>query len=476
MSKKAKNTAPAPPPPAAAPAAASAPLATVAAKLWFQAYRVEVILCVVSFFVLASFSGQRFLRQSAAPQFIYQAKAWLEGKLDLDPEILPNIEDWACIKYRPDGSIYRCEVPPGAPSDRADPRLFPPVGRWFSSFPWFPAVVMMPFVAVNGYQFNDTSFGVIVGALAIAIFYSLLRFLSQQQETPRSELENIVLAVVLGFGTVFFYCAIRGEVWFSAEIMGIAFTCLYIRNSIGARRPVWAGLFFSMATLTRTPLLFSGLFFVLEALCPGPENRLQQLQDLAKDWKPAARKLGGFVAGAAPLGVIAAAYNKYRFGSFGEFGHRFLYFNRVNGDIDTFGLFSTHYLQRNLESAFTKLPSIHWTPQFQMSYDPNGMSLLLTLPFLVFLLIPKQKARLHWPLWLTVAVTALPGLFYQNNGYMQFGFRFSLDYTPYLLLLFAAGGWAVKNRFVLAVLAFGFLVNFWGAATFHGFTEIARLR
>ena len=29
----------------------------------------------------------------------------------------------------------------------------------------------------------------------------------------------------------------------------------------------------------------------------------------------------------------------------------------------------------------------------------------------------------------TVAACALPGFFYQNDGYMQFGFRFSLDYT-----------------------------------------------
>ena len=62
---------------------------------------------------------------------------------------------------------------------------------------------------------------------------------------------------------------------------------------------VLAGLFFSMATLTRTPLVFAGLFFVLEALCPGPD-RLSQLRALGANWKPAARKLGLFAAGAAP--------------------------------------------------------------------------------------------------------------------------------------------------------------------------------
>jgi hypothetical protein len=254
--------------------------------------------------------------------------------------------------------------------------------------------------------------------------------------------------------------------------MGVALTCLYVRNAVQAHRPVLAGVFFSMATLTRTPLLFSGLFFVLEVLCPGPDRR-GQLRALTANWKPAARKLGFFALGAAPLALLAAAYNFYRFGKPGEFGHAFLYNNRVNTDIDRYGLFDFTYLQRNLEAAFLKLPHVSLNP-LELGYDPYGLTLLLTLPLLVFLFIPKTRPRLHWPLWLTVAMCALPGLFYQNTGYMQFGFRFSLDYTPYLLLLFAIGGWALRNRFVLAAVALGVLVNFWGAVAFRGYTEFVR--
>ncbi|MFE8595998.1 hypothetical protein [Archangium violaceum] len=442
-----------------APGGAPGGVAGAALRIWLSAYRVEVVLFLVSFVVLASFSSQRFLRQSEAPHFVYQAKAWLEGRLDLDPEVLPNLEDWACVREVA-GEKVRCE-------GRVRPE-----DRWFVSFPSFPAVVMLPFVALHGYQFNDTSFGVIVGALAVALFYSLLRFLSKEGETSRDRTENIGLALILAFGTLFFYAAIRGEVWFSAEVMGVVFTCLYVRNAVRAHRPVLAGLFFSMATLTRTPLLFSGLFFVLEALCPGPD-RLGQLKALGEHWKPAVRKLGLFALGAAPLALLAAAYNVYRFGSPGEFGHAFLYNNRVNVDIDRWGLFDPVYLSRNLEAAFFKLPKVSFNP-LRLGYDPHGLTLLLTLPLLVFLVVPKLRPRLHWPLWLTVAVTALPGLFYQNTGYMQFGFRFSIDYTPYLLLLFAIGGWSLRNRAVQAVVVLGVLVNFWGAVAFRGYTELVR--
>ncbi|QSQ17991.1 hypothetical protein [Myxococcus landrumensis] len=428
--------------------------------VWFAAYRVEVVLFAVAFVVLASFSSQRFLRQSAAPHFIYQAQSWLEGRLDVDPQVLPNLEDWACVR-QVNGEKVRCEGRPLSDD------------RWFVSFPSFPAVAMLPFVALHGYQFNDTSFGVIVGALAVALFYSLLRFLAREGETERTRDENVVLALTLAFGTLFFYCAIRGEVWFSAEVMGVALTCLYVRNAVRARRPVLAGVFFSMATLTRTPLFFAGLFFVLEALCPGPEPRLEQLKALGKNWKPAARKLGLFALGAAPLGLLAAGYNVYRFGRLSEFGHAFLFNNRVNVDIDRWGLFHWEYLGRNVAAAFLKWPTLSFSP-LKLGYDPHGLTLLLTLPLLVFLLMPRLRPRLHWPLWLTVAICALPGLFYQNTGYMQFGFRFSLDYTPYLLLLFAIGGWSVRQRAVMAALVLGVLVNFWGAVAFRGYTELVR--
>jgi hypothetical protein len=289
--------------------------------------------------------------------------------------------------------------------------------------------------------------------------------LSALGETRRSQAENAAIAALLGFGTLFFYCAIRGEVWFTAEIVGVALTCLYLRFAVRAQWPFLAGLVFSMATTTRAPLIFCGIFFLLEALCPGPGSRIAQLRALTSEYRPALRRVGRFCLGALPLGALFALNNYLRFGRFSEFGHSFLYNNRVNADIDRFGLFSFHYLARNLDAAFLKLPEIGLHP-LRLSYDPRGLSL--------FLLVPKEKPRLHWPLWLTVAACALPGFFYQNTGYMQFGFRFSLDYTPYLMLLFACGGWVLKNRWVLAASALGILVNFWGAVAFRGYTELVR--
>jgi hypothetical protein len=474
------------------------------------------LLFAVSYVALASFSSQRFLRQSEAPQFVYAAKAWLDGRLDVDPKVLPNIEDWACVR-EVNGVKQRCE---GA---------LQPTDRWYVSFPSFPVAAMLPFVALHGYQFNDTSFGVFIAALTVAFFYAFLRQLSQKEGSGRADRENAFLAATLAFGSVFFYCAIRGEVWFSAEVMGVLFTALYARNAVGARRPVLAGVFFSMAVLTRTPLLFSGVFFLMEALCPTKGQRLADLRVWNGEKQ---RKVMLFAAGAAPLGLLHAWYNVVRFGSPAEFGHRFLYNNRVNADIDTFGLFHPHYLARNVDAAFAMLPDLRGG---QLGYNPWGLSLLLTLPLLVFVFIsPKNPKHLLWSagaavavlvasmlfpeeppppgdfpighrsavVWLAIVALfgawwvgasqdeeeprlkapllaaalacALPGFLYQNTGYAQFGFRFSLDYTPYLLAAFAVSAWSFRHRAVQVAIGLSFAVAFWGAIGFRGYTEMVR--
>lgn len=506
-----------------------------ALRLWLQAYRVEVGLFAIAFVVLAAFSAQRFWRQSAAPHFVYQARAFLEGRSDIDPEVLPNLEDWACVREA-GGKKVRCEGQP-QPGD-----------RWYSSFPWFPAVVMAPFVLVNGYQLNDTSFGVIVGALAIALFYALLRAVKDMEGTRTTWMDDALTALLLGFGTLFFYAAIRGEVWFSAEVMGTALTALYLRNAVGARRPLLAGLCWSMAVVTRTPLFFTGLFFLLEVAAPERERRLEQLRRFFKDPGAKLQPLGRFIAGAAPLGLLAIGYNLLRFGSVTEFGHKFLFNNRVNCDIDTFGLFHPHFLARNLDAAFLRLPVIGSNP-VTLGYDAWGLSLFITLPLLALCFVPsthpkrvlqlagamagalvfsaffpplapprpqampgtncmlveppvgwrgaplwlilalvlgffawtawewakaKDAPRLLVPVLLTLLACMLPGLFYQNTGYAQFGFRFSLDYTPYLLLLLPLGGWSWKKPVPLALGLLSVAAGFWGAVGFRGYTELVR--
>jgi hypothetical protein len=73
-------------------------------------------------------------------------------------------------------------------------------------------------------------------------------------------------------------------------------------------------------------------------------------------------------------------------------------------------------------------------------------------------------------LWTTVLVCVVPGVFYQNTGYEQFGFRFALDYMVYLVMLLAVGRHPITRGFKASVV-FGALVNLFGAVTFKRFQQ-----
>jgi hypothetical protein len=87
----------------------------------------------------------------------------------------------------------------------------------------------------------------------------------------------------------------------------------------------------------------------------------------------------------------------------------------------------------------------------------------------LLLLWPRERNPLHRALWLTVATVAVPTFFYQNSGWVQFGYRFSLDFLPFSLVLVAIGlEWLVRRwpgrTIVVAggLVAASIAVNLWG--------------
>ena len=103
----------------------------------------------------------------------------------------------------------------------------------------------------------------------------------------------------------------------------------------------------------------------------------------------------------------------------------------------------------------------------------HGLALWVTTPVLLLLLWPRQKSPMHRTLWITVACIALPSLFYQNSGWVQFGYRFSLDYMVFLILLLAVGGRRF-GRGTIALVALGVAINLFGAITFARYPELYR--
>lgn len=339
--------------------------------------------------------------------------------------------------------------------------------RYFVSFPPGPAVLMMPFAAVSGYEINDVLWTIFFASLNVALLFVLLEALATGGRTGRSRSENLWLVALFALGSAHLWCSVLGQVWFTALIMGVSFTLLYLLSAIDARHPFWAGVFCALAFSTRTPLLFASLFFFLMVAFPGGE-RLER-----GDYGDALRRLAWFCLPCLVVGISLLVMNKVRFESLTEFGHVYLAGGQLER-IKTYGLFHHRFLSRNLTAMFTLLPRITDKAPY-LSISTHGMSLLLTSPALVWLLWPKKREGAQDKLWfraawIVVAACALPGIFYQNTGYAQFGFRFSLDYMPYLVLLLALGRQRLSLGFKICVVI-GILVNAFGAVTFQRFTQ-----
>jgi hypothetical protein len=132
--------------------------------------------------------------------------------------------------------------------------------------------------------------------------------------------------------------------------------------------------------------------------------------------------------------------------------------------ISRFGLFNYHFLSRNLAAALVLLPRVMARAPF-VKISQHGMSLLVTSPNLAYTIMPQERNHLTRPLWLTIAAAAIPSLLYQNSGYIQFGYRFSLDYMVYFVVLLANGNRRFTPLFKgLIVAAFG--INLFLAITF----------
>ncbi len=425
--------------------------------LWIHA-----LVFAAGFLVFGVTAWSRMGGRSVDPHFVWQADAWLHGRLDIEP--LPKGADdplvihtllidgeeearaWKMRGERQFRTLDGRKIP--------DARAQVVATEFHVGFPPFPAVLLLPQVALQGTDASDVQLTVLVAALALVLCFAALRRLAAAGLSKRSLADDLWLTAAFGFGTVFYVASVQGRVWYTAHVVGVALAFGYLWASIEARRPLIAGLCLGLAAVTRTPMAFMFPLFLFEAWRVG-------------GGRPALGAIGRTVAlFAAPVVVIAIAamiYNHARFGHVTEFGHSYLAIVQ-QGNIDTYGLMSPHYLSRNLAVTFALVPDLSLSAPY-VTINPHGIAIWFTTPLLLLLLWPRDKGPLHRPLWIAVACVALPGLLYHNSGWFQFGHRFSLDYLPMLFLLLAIGGrnlgWMARGLIIA-----GIVVNLFGAATF----------
>ncbi len=362
-----------------------------------------------------------FREHTAANHFALLAEGWLHGRLDLGgpPPAWAQMNDFAQFQ-----------------------------GRWFIVFPPLPALLLVPWVVLCGGAQNvpDGLVFLLCAGVAPALLFLLLERLRALSSGRRTG-ENLALVALFAFGSVFFFTAVQGTVWFAAHVVAASLLIGFLLAALEAAHPWWAGVCIALGFLTRTPVLLAGIFMLFEV------RRLGVYRRLVPFFAPVVVAVG-----------VAAVLNWQRFGSPLDFGYRYLVI-AWHDRIETWGCFSYHYLARNLGVVLTSLPWFEPHAPHLFRISGHGLALWVTTPAFLWLLWPARRGAIHDALAWTLLAVAAPTLLYQNTGWLQFGYRFSNDYSPLLIALLALGGRPLGAWFRSA-LVWSVCVNLLGALTF----------
>lgn len=396
--------------------------------------------------VYVALLGDRLRGISENAHFVYLAQSFLHGQLEVVGNRPPGTNDWA---------FY--------------------AGKWFVSFPPLPALIILPAVAIWGLAVWDSLFWAILAGVGPALVYVLLRALREQGRSQRSAREDLVYTLLFAFGSVYFFVSVQGTVWFSAHVVAVPLIALYVLWAVGARRPLLAGSMLGLAFATRPSTMFLGVLFLIEALdsartlpaaqAPGELSAGARLVRFVRgvDFRRVLPKLIWFAAPILAIGALLMAFNAARFDDPFEFGHSHLRI-RWSARIEKWGLANYHYLAKNLAVFLAALPWISAVSPY-LKISRHGLALWVTTPQYLGVLWPRRSSVTQIALALAAAGVALVDLCYQNSGWIQFGYRFSLDYSVLLLALLALGG-RKQGLWFYVLLVFAIAVNLFGAITF----------
>lgn len=429
----------------------------------------------VALVYLALASGGTFrFRPSAFPHHVLVADGWVHGQLYVRDEIIAArvAEFYERKRLEVERSAGRPLSEAEWENLRARIKAWPMHdwalvdGHYYGYWPPMASLLLAPYVALAGPEASDMLVSSLVGAATVLLTFLMLREAARHGFVPISAAAATALSLLLGLGTVHFYLAVLGQVWFFSQIVETFFLTLSILLLLRAGlRPLGAmaaGAALGAAFLTRNNAIATAPFFLFA---------LRALADReARPWRRA------FVQGLwFSLPLIAAAginagYNYVRFGDPLESGWAWqtktLANSRFLPDYLAHGIFSLHYLGRNLYSyALNPLPIRH-PASGALTFDPTGNSMFVITPALLYLFRAWRRDWFTLGAWLGFGTGLLLLLLFIGTGWYQFGNRYLLDVMPLAILLVAIGMRGRLTVVSIALIALSIAVNCWGTYRF----------
>jgi hypothetical protein len=370
---------------------------------WFQAACITALVFVIYF--VTSKGSTNF------DQYVRLADAFLHGRL-----YLVNAPSW--LELARDGE------------------------KGFVINPPAPTLFLIPWVAIWGLSTNQVIISMLVGSAAIGLFWVAATQLGWSFGF------RVAMAVLVAFGTNFWWGATEGSIWMLAHVSAVFFLMAALVETTGKNRPWLIGILVGLAGLSRLPVFLTFPFFAYTVT----KGSNQQ-------WRTILSRLAMLGFALAVMGALYLAYNYGRFGTISDMGYydpqisSEPYFSKGHNDIS--------YIPRHINAILFYVPvRIEQFPFFKPSF--MGLGLFFTTPALLYMFRARLNERLALAALVGLLLTSIPTLTYAVEGWAQFGYRYSLDVLPFMVLLVASGMRYRLNYFAIAIIVLSCGINLWG--------------
>ncbi|TMB67408.1 MAG: zinc ribbon domain-containing protein [Chloroflexi bacterium] len=375
------------------------------------------------------------------------------------------------------------------------PDLLTKDGHVYLPYQPMPGVMLMPFVAIWGQGSTQITFSMLLGAVNVVVFWYILRLLGVSRET------KLLLLPFFAFGTAHFYSASEGTLWFYNHVTALFFVQLALVFLLRRDSPVLPAIFLGLAALSRQPTVLAVpafLYIMIEqrrlgffddvhplemvtSLVRGEMSRLGrlfgQVIDVIREALSDNRILSTVaivVAVLVPFGIISLWYNAVRFDGIFDTGLGEIYdkYNGVAytqylaaGGAERFGQFDPRNIPIHIYTIFLQAPVFTNDPTM-IRPSEFGMSILLTSSPFVYGALVKRRDPLKVACWIALVLVPIPTLMYYSGGWVQFGYRYLMDYLPFIMILTAFGFEDNRSprsfRLKVALIVLSIAIGFWG--------------
>jgi len=296
-------------------------------------------------------------------------------------------------------------------------------GKFYLYFGPFASMSLAPFVLLFGASFPQITIGIATMMLSFYAVYQLTKIFGFKR------IDALWLSLFFVFSTVLFSSSVINITAYQVEVLGVPLILFALLEYFTKKRPLIIGILLGLAFLTRATLGIAALFFFLEWL--------QKRLTFKKLFFIALPMIGAV--------ILFGIYNMARFQSFFDTGYLYnitLYTYPLSQNLEH-GYMSLTHIPANLYSFLFMAPqpllqnvADGFVLQFPyMKVNPWGLAIWFTSPLFILLVTQFKNTKYTRSLLITILALALPVFTYYSIGFSQFGYRYTLDFLPFLFLL-----------------------------------------